>query len=290
MNLVKKLIKADESQAKSVLVVGDCIRDVYIHGKIDVCQDGCQKFVESNRHLVPGGASNAAHSISNWHTEVIYFRGEIATSVKTRYLVDHKVIFRHDNEIGSSEALHKIREDSIHQLIYGLYGSKRPSAVLLSDYDKGTLTPEFIGDISQACKEYGIPCIADMKRSPEIYQGCILKGNSDYLRRYSTYMPAGYPLIITCGDENPVLFPEGVKYGSWGLGYNLPPVNCINHVGAGDCFAAHLALALAHGFPLKDAAAIAHSAGRVYVQFPHNRPPQPAEIVADMAGETLRIA
>lgn len=58
-------------------------------------------------------------------------------------------------------------------------------------------------------------------------------------------------------------------------------VNCVSHVGAGDCFAAHLVLALAHGFSLEDAAAIAHSAGRVYVQHEHNRPPMPEEIAED---------
>ena len=56
-----------------------------------------------------------------------------------------------------------------------------------------------------------------------------------------------------------------------------------NHVGAGDCFAAHLILGLAYGLSLEDAATVAHSAGRVYVQFPHNRPPLPSEIVADFA-------
>ena len=62
----------------------------------------------------------------------------------------------------------------------------------------------------------------------------------------------------------------------------LPKVNCINHVGAGDCFGAHLVLALMYGFSLEDAATIAHSAGRVYVQHLHNRPPLPEEIEEDL--------
>ena len=59
-------------------------------------------------------------------------------------------------------------------------------------------------------------------------------------------------------------------------------VRVVSHVGAGDCFGAHIVLALAHGFSLREAAALAHSAGRVYVQFPHNRAPRPEEIAADL--------
>jgi sugar/nucleoside kinase (ribokinase family) len=60
----------------------------------------------------------------------------------------------------------------------------------------------------------------------------------------------------------------------------------VNHVGAGDCFAAHLTLALAYGFSLKEAAGLAHSAGRVYVQSFHNHPPFPTDIAADMSTVT----
>lgn len=66
------------------------------------------------------------------------------------------------------------------------------------------------------------------------------------------------------------------------------PVKIVSHVGAGDCFAAHLALALAYGFSLKEAAVLAHSAGRVYVQSLHNIPPHPAEILADMSTVLIR--
>jgi D-beta-D-heptose 7-phosphate kinase/D-beta-D-heptose 1-phosphate adenosyltransferase len=64
-----------------------------------------------------------------------------------------------------------------------------------------------------------------------------------------------------------------------------------SHVGAGDCFAAHLVLALAHGLSLEEAAMIAHSAGRIYVQHPHGRPPWPHEIKKDLdpaGGKVIR--
>lgn len=43
-------------------------------------------------------------------------------------------------------------------------------------------------------------------------------------------------------------------------------------IGAGDCFAAFLALAFAHGFGVRDCAEVAFKAGAVYVQNVRNRP------------------
>jgi D-beta-D-heptose 7-phosphate kinase/D-beta-D-heptose 1-phosphate adenosyltransferase len=60
------------------------------------------------------------------------------------------------------------------------------------------------------------------------------------------------------------------------------PVHCVNHVGAGDCFASIMTLSLAHGLSLEDSAFIAYSAGRIYVQHRQGRPPWPHEIRKDM--------
>jgi sugar/nucleoside kinase (ribokinase family) len=149
---------------------------------------------------------------------------------------------------------------------------KHAGCVVLSDYNKGLLTPPFIGEIVEECKRRGVPCVADCNRYPGLYDGCITKSNHEW----STLWRRCDKGVVTRG-----CFPPLVD--SFMACNNLPSVNCINHVGAGDCFAAHLALGLAYKFPLKEAATIAHSAGRVYVQHPHNRPPRPDEIVADMA-------
>ena len=60
-------------------------------------------------------------------------------------------------------------------------------------------------------------------------------------------------------------------------------------VGAGDCFAAHLALAKSHGFSLHESAEIAYSAGRTYVQHLHNRPIMPHEVARDTEPERAKV-
>ena len=273
MNVVQKLIEADRVSPKLILVVGDGMTDIYIHGRLeDSCQEGCQKFVEKERVVVPGGAANAARSLKYWRTEVpAFYAYGPKGPIKTRFMDVSRCTFRHDNDYvdGNQSSIRQGVIDALRSSI-PFDALLQPSAVLLSDYDKGMLTPEFIKEIVETCKRLGIPCVADVKRAPETYQGAILKGNVDWIERHR-YSPD----VLTRGEKQPIVD------GYWFVGLSNP-VPCVNHVGSGDCFAAHLTLALAHGFSLRDAAAIAHSAGRVYVQFPHNRPPRPDEIAEDM--------
>ncbi len=269
MNLAQNLIKADKKSPKNILIVGDAMVDVYIHGKTyGTCQESCMKFVEESRYVVPGGAANAARSLSYWMVRIIFPPNRLSsTPTKTRFMVGDRCVFRHDNDRVDTYNIDSVRAES---LVY----AQNADAVLLSDYDKGILTPEFIKDIVEICKKANIPCVVDCKRPPELYEGCILKGNVEWLNRYKPNMMTPQ-VVITNGWDGPTVSGRMVSI-------NQSRVHCINHVGAGDCFAAHLALALAYGFDLFNAAAIAHSAGRVYVQYRHNRPPRPEEIAADM--------
>jgi sugar/nucleoside kinase (ribokinase family) len=150
---------------------------------------------------------------------------------------------------------------------------------LISDYNKGFLTKEFICEIVNICRKRNVPCVADAKREPEVYTGCILKGNAEWAHTTKINL-LHENLVLTYGKNPPTVNAKAVGIGS-------EPVECINHVGAGDCFAAHLTLALAYGFSLEEAAALAHSAGRVYVQHPHNRAPWPKEVAEDLEKRVL---
>lgn len=277
MNLAQHLIEADRHNPRRILVIGDRMNDVYIHGRLeDTCQEGCPKFIEESRMLVPGGAANAARSLINWQTKVALFCTPCGF-LRQRYMVGDKCVWRHDdNEIKCG--LEAVRKEAIHALVQGKW-----HAVLLSDYNMGILTSVFIGVVAAICKDAGIPCIADCKQAPEVYQGCILKGNMNWLNQRGVVGYRADSVVITDGPRGPTVGIKGdVTHIPDGL-----PVSCTNHVGAGDCFAAHLTLALAYGFSLKDAAAIAHSAGRVYVQHQHNHPPTPSEVAGDMAQATV---
>lgn len=282
MSVIDRLIEADTRSPRRILVIGDSMDDVYILGRLeDKCQEGCVKFVEEGRVVVPGGAANAARSLSEWRTNVIDLDTPI-TSIKNRYMVKDRCVFRHDFEYSPSNIKHIHKE----ALWAAIQEETRIHAVLLSDYNKGTLTPQFISDVENLCKARNIPCVADAKQPPEVYTGCILKCNRDYQSRHMDKLKdmmygswVKHRIVITDGDINPVFWDGG---SATRLGYALPPVPCVNHVGAGDCFAAHLTLSLAYGLSLREAVSVAHSAGRVYVQQPHNKPPTPQAIREDM--------
>lgn len=274
---IARLIELDQAHPKRILVIGDVIDDLWVHGELGECQDGCPKFVEKSRVRTPGGAANAARQLDRWNSGApswLYAQAFVPpSSTKIRYICDGKIVFRNDVE-GAPNKLHL--EQCRHVIMGAL---PKCHAVLISDYDKGFLTPEFIRSVISQCHYLTkcIPVVADAKRRAEVYSGAVIKANEEWrIRNLGMYHGNA---LITRGAKPPVKINS-----DWVLEDNLPLVTCVNHVGAGDCFAAHLTLALAHGLTLEEAATIAHSAGRVYVQRPHGKPPTPQEILEDMRG------
>lgn len=272
---IDKMIANCIDRPPVVLIVGDGMTDVYVRGRVeDTCQDGCPKFVEECRVTVPGGAANAWRAIEHWRTNRLLFAAQPG-AVKTRFAEGGRIIFRADgDDMWFDLAL--LRAQALRAM------KARVDAVLLSDYDKGTLTPEFIHEMVYDCAARNIMCVVDAKQAPRVYtDNVVLKCNSEYAVKWSGVdnQRLGYSLdVVTAGANPPYVGLARLPLD------RLPGVNCVNHVGAGDCFGAHLALALACGLTLAEAATVAHSAGRVYVQHPHNRPPRPEEIRADMVG------
>lgn len=274
MNIVEQLIEADKCSLKGILVIGDCMFDTYICGELyNTCQEGCQKFVHGSRVTVPGGAANAARSIENWNSRVVCIPGKTpGLPEKFRFMEGDKCVFRYDDDRCNLDLAY-IRWEALNTFELWM-----PDAVLLSDYDKGMLTEDFIQKIVTKCNRHNIPCVVDAKRDPDMYKGAIIKGNEDYYKKYGKELCHGKDyFVITHGHDSPYIqYIKGEVINSKKI-----RVKCINHIGAGDCFAAHMTLALANNFFLKEAATIAHSAARVYVQHSHNTPPQLSEILAD---------
>lgn len=262
----ERLFYAVAAERKTIVVIGDIMRDIWVLGHTEPSQDGCHKFVEDTTKETLGGAGNAAASLGGWtaHVELCgHWNNRRGT--KTRFLDNGKVVFRHDNDIIAGP-------EHDHERKQALEWVRQSDGVLLCDYAKGFLTPSYIAQVTELCRRCGVPCVADVKRGPEMYAGCITKCNDEWYIKY------GMASVVTRGALSPSVSGNviiGVR--------DMLPVPCVNHVGAGDCFAAHLTLGLAYGLTLEDAAAVAHSAGRVYVQWPLSRPPIPQEVCEDMA-------
>lgn len=307
MNPVEKLIAASRKERKRIAVAGDSMRDEWIVGEVDSCQEMCQRFHIRREVATPGGAANAARQLARWDVDVtllavLGLRGprlyadvgaepnvsiehcsRIGTMpVKRRYLVGNHVVFRTDEEPRDYQ-LDAMSLEIIRSRIVELVKTQPWDAVLISDYDKGMLDEKTIRQIIDTCNERRIPVVADAKREPSFYSGATLKGNADYAARWMIALGGYSPMaVLTMGAELPVLMGEQFDGIQIDLSPKPAPVHCRNHVGAGDCFSAHLTLCLAHGIPLPEAIKIAHAAGRVYVQHEHGRPPWSHEIRRDL--------
>jgi len=256
--------------------------DEYVYGHYGDCQDGCKKFHVTGEKHCPGGAANAANSIRHWNVEVGLFTLPGQMPRKRRFVVNGQLVFRADSEKHAYDLSDYKAELSRSNLLAAVkeFG---PDAILLSDYDKGTLSQGLVTDLTVYAYEKHLPIVADAKREPLFYSATVLKCNGYYARRFQPARVAGNlaGLVVTHGELPPRMPAIGSACQEWP---ELPRRTCVNHVGAGDCFAAHLLLGLAHGLSLNQSARVAHSAGRVYVGAEHNRAPLPEEIRADLEG------
>ncbi len=290
---IERLIEADQTKRVRIGVLGCSMEDVYVHGDLLPSQDGVMKFVERRRVSCPGGAAGAARQLCRWNANAMllslfkFGAGEAWNQIdvnlgldcrrmptKTRFLdPEGRIVFRHDDERGYGLDANGMQE--ARRLAMSAIKNMHFDAVLVSDYEKGFVDEELIRYTIRLCNHRSIPVVADCKRAREIYMGAICKANRDYhVSHTAPVLAAQYGYVWTHGPHRPVVNNDiDPRHDN--------PVRCLNHVGAGDAFAAHLALALAHGLPLEDAAAIAHSAGRVYVQHAHGRPPWPHELRRD---------
>ncbi len=204
------------------------------------------------------------------------------TSRKTRVLADgYHHIVRFDEEVRG--ALDAAEQNSLWELLEPVV--RNCEALVLSDYAKGVLTPSLCQQAIGLAKSLRIPVVVDPKDSDFTrYQGATVitpnykeavaaaakvdSGSSGtepeaigatLLAAYQT------PLILTLGGKGMLVLP----------GEGVPPVHIpararrvFDVTGAGDTVVAVLAMALAAGFSLQEAAAMStEAAGRV-VQMP----------------------
>lgn len=195
-----------------ILLIGDDCVDIYQQGCVDRLSPEApvMVFCPEEQYSLPGMAGNVKVNLQNLGCDVNYLHGN--TSVKTR-LVDSKSgyqILRIDQDQFSSP----IELEINIPLVY--------DAVVISDYNKGTISYELIGKIR---KHFLGPIFVDTKKTDlKRLEGCIVKINDLEFSK----------LISTCTD---LIVTHG-KNGASYLGYDIPtPTVEVNDVvGAGDTF------------------------------------------------------
>ena len=204
-----------QTQFKILLIGDDCV-DVYQYGTVDriSTEAPVPVFKFSREENRAGMAGNVKNNLITLGVDVTYLHGK--TSIKTR-LIDLKSkqhIVRIDNDVMSDP------------LIFDTSIPKIYDAIVISDYNKGTISYELVEKI---IADFAGPVFIDTKKTDlKRFEGAIVKINS---LENSLAKTVPTELIVTMGRY-------GAQYKD--NQYTAPETEVFDVCGAGDTFLAAL--------------------------------------------------
>lgn len=234
----------DTQQQKQfkVLLIGDSCIDIYQYGYVDRISPEAPVpvFVKTTSQTKHGMVDNVATNLFALNCDVQVIRGKQST--KTR-LMDSR----------SNQQIVRVDEDVYSEVIsYKDYSLNEYDAVIVSDYDKGSVSSELIEDLR---KDYTGPIFIDTKKKDLIkFQGCFVKINE---LEYSRIESQCSDLIVTLGHR-------GARYKD--KIYPAKQVEVSDVCGAGDTFLAALAFKYLQTKNIEQAIQFAINASSVTVQ------------------------
>ncbi len=284
-------------QGKHILVIGDVMLDHYIEGEITrISPEAPVPIVNVKREwYAPGGAANVAANIAALGGEVelsgvigvdeagdqlvselkkrgVSFRATCfpnrPTTEKTRIFAHNQQLVRIDREVSTP-----VEPWRMQRLWNELVDWRQAwDAVVLSDYAKGVLGSNLPVHIIECARRHRKPVIGDTKRQNiRSFRGAtVLTPNEAEMRaivqglQAADYCAAAQVLdtsfLVTLGDVGSVLADAKSR-----VYYPTIPRDVFDVVGAGDTVVAAVALSLASGASLSDAARLANAAAGVVV-------------------------
>ncbi len=191
------------------------------------------------------------------------------TSLKTRFILNHRQYLRIDKEDRSDVEPHITRQFLTHlkELVSGADG------VVFSDYDKGVLTPELISNVVEECRiqnkrvlaqpkvrhylDYiGVSMVKSNAREGSIATGVSMV-NDTSLRNMGHNLMTRLEcesLLLTRSEQGMILFE---KKNITSFPPFKGPKPGFNAVGVRDCMTAVLSMSLACSAPVRDAVLLA---------------------------------
>ncbi|MEK9684554.1 MAG: D-glycero-beta-D-manno-heptose-7-phosphate kinase [Rhodospirillaceae bacterium] len=305
MDTISLIEELDKISGAKVLCVGDVMLDQFVYGSIARISPEAPVPVLSveKENSMLGGAGNVARNLSALGAQCLFFgvvggdlegqkvRGLLdelsntkvtllidqrrPTTVKQRFISSNQQVIRVDREI--TEVIDEKIENELLQAIFSALPDA--SVLVLSDYDKGTLSVGMVSELIKAAKTSNIPVIVDPKgedysryagaslitpNSAELKIASQAKTESDtevtsaaeYIRKkfklndiLVTRSAKGMTLVESSG---PTHFPAAGK-------------EVFDVSGAGDTVVATLGAALAGGISLNAAVRLANVAAGVVV-------------------------
>jgi D-beta-D-heptose 7-phosphate kinase/D-beta-D-heptose 1-phosphate adenosyltransferase len=308
-----------------VLVVGDAMLDEFIWGKVArISPEAPVPVVEvtgQSFHL--GGAGNVAANLRAMGGEAVLAAvvgrdaagervreslraagivpalaipdGPRPTTVKTRIVAHHQQVVRADREVAEdvSGALEAALLEGLRDHVAAC------RAVVVSDYQKGVVTPRLMKELLAATRRRLIPVLVDPK-VPHLdrYRGATLvtpnqleaeQATGRRIRGEADLKAAGEKLLtvlrcqaalITRGEHGMSLFERGRRP----LHIETAAREVFDVTGAGDTVIATLALALCAGARLAEAAELANHAAGIVVGKVGTATAAPQEILSSFRG------
>jgi D-beta-D-heptose 7-phosphate kinase/D-beta-D-heptose 1-phosphate adenosyltransferase len=243
----------------------------------------------------------------------IFTDSDRTTTLKTRVIAGHQQVVRVDRE-----SRVPISAEWEEKLIRRIAGSLRGmAAFVLSDYDKGVVTEEFCNRVLGGCRKLGVPAFVKPKWSmlpkyPGATAVVLNRKEAGFLVTRSLENDTaveeagrallahfGCPMVIITRGEHGMSVFEHDRQRALHIAATSRdvPVGRLGHVpgrssgrevfdvtGAGDTVLAVLALAMAAGAGVADAAALANVAAGVVVGKIGTATVTPAELLASLRG------
>ena len=315
----------DAMQGRKVLVLGDIMLDEFLWGTVGrISPEAPVPVVEVTRHTFHlGGAGNVAHNVrilggeavlagvigrdvagdrvretleaAGVASALVVADGGRPTTLKTRIVAHHQQIVRADRE--RSDDLPRGLEDALlAQVARALPGCV---ALVLSDYQKGVVTPRLMRSVLALARRGRVPVLVDPKvrhfrlyrrvsvvtpnhKEAEQATGITIRTDRDLRAAGERIlkMLGCEAVLVTRGEQGMSLFPSG------GRAVHLPTAarEVFDVTGAGDTVIATVGLALGGGATLTEAAMLANHAAGVVVGKLGTATAAPAEVLAAVEG------
>jgi D-beta-D-heptose 7-phosphate kinase/D-beta-D-heptose 1-phosphate adenosyltransferase len=293
----------------SVLVVGDLMLDHHVHGHVRrISPEAPVPVVALLREDdSPGGAGNVAATLAGLGCPVtlaglvgddpegrrladsLRARGVerlvtlsgpgLNTITKTRILSDsHQQLLRLDRD--GDRAAFAAAAGGLLEAVLPLVDQSQ--AVVLADYEKGVLTPEVVRAVIDRCRQRGIPCVVDPKKTDfRVYaRATVVTPNLMEAERAVGRSLPGDAVVAEAAIElrerlelDAMLItrgPDGMTL-STPAGITQVPAEAravADVTGAGDTVVAALAACLGSGWPIADACRLASIAAGIAVSHP----------------------
>ena len=289
---------------KKIAVIGDLMLDKYVYGEVErISQEAPIPIIRvTDEKYAPGGAANVAANIStlggdaflfgivgnDYYKDILLdklYSLEISTDgiltntkkntvLKTRIIGLEQQLLRMDKE-----NIEYIGDQFVENLLTNLKDVDNLSAIIISDYAKGTITEDLLKGVKEFAQKNNITIIVDPKPKHHAwYKGVTLitpnrnesqKITGITIENEDSIKKAGKKLqeelnsniIMTAGNNGMYVFEKGKEP------VHIPAVarEVYDVTGAGDTVVASLALALSCGADLSAAAAISNIAAGIKV-------------------------